>query len=397
MKPVKYFTTGLILFSCLRAYPQASLDTLLARVLSKNPEIIGAKQYLENTRITSRTNLYPENPEVEYAHLWGNPSGNGIRNDFSVTQKFDFPGVYINRSRHSGAVIDKAASLERSVRQETLLLAKHLWIEKVYLNKCRFLLEQRMKEARQVIHLMQKQYEAGEISRLRFNKAVLLEGRLKAEESLLGARVSAINAAIEKTSGSTGEWITDTQYYPADFTLLDSVLEASLDDPGYQAHLKDIELMTINKQLARSSAWPKFMAGYFSEQVLGTGFRGVQLGLTIPLWENSNKVKAASGEIIFAEMAADRFRNDQVSEINQLYAHYQGHRKQVEELGHALEQGNDPALLVMAVESGEITTVEYFYELELYYEVQDALLAAERELFLAESGLTKYELYPSHN
>ncbi len=49
----------LILFS-VSAWSQASLDSLMNRVLQNNRTLAGANQYYENTRIASRTNIYPE-------------------------------------------------------------------------------------------------------------------------------------------------------------------------------------------------------------------------------------------------------------------------------------------------------------------------------------------------
>ena len=123
---------------------QVSLDSLLRLAERNSPDIRTAYQYYENARI--RTNLYPENPEIEYGHLWGSSQSIGTRNDLSVSQSFDFPGVYINRSKLSNSDIDKADQLFQGIVQEVLLKTQHHWIDNVFLNKRRRVLEKRMEE-----------------------------------------------------------------------------------------------------------------------------------------------------------------------------------------------------------------------------------------------------------
>ena len=131
----KWISVPFILLYSLSACSQASLDSLLSRVLQNNRTLAGATQYYENTLVSSRTNLYPDNPELEYGYLWSNPGAPGNRTDFSLSQSFEFPGVYARRSKMSKAGVAKASQMVESVRQNTLLEAKQLWIEKVYVNR----------------------------------------------------------------------------------------------------------------------------------------------------------------------------------------------------------------------------------------------------------------------
>ncbi len=388
----KYFLTATLVLTSLHVIPQVSLDSLLSAVLQNNRGIIGSVQYLENKRIASRTNLYPENPELEFGHMWSSTSEVGNRTDFILSQTFDFPGVYVNRSKLSKAGVEKASQTVQGVRQETLLGAKQLWVEKVYLNRKRNVLRKRMEQAEAVDNYLQKQFENGEISKLRYNKALLLKASLRAELELLEAESAAIDTEISRVAGVSAPEIKDTLYYTTDRAILDSVLAISTADPLYLAVKQEMEMLNLQKQLIRSSSMPKLKTGYYSESLPNLQMRGVLVGLSIPLWENVNKVKAAEAAIISAELAADKYRSDQVSGIMQTYIRYKSYQKQSAGLALALELSNDPALLNLAMESGEISMVEFFYETDLYYRVLGELLVAEKELYLAESELTKYKL-----
>jgi hypothetical protein len=66
--PARIFTIMGLLMIYPAVYSQASLDSLLERVIQNNPTITGAGQYYENVRLASRTNLFPENPDLESAY-----------------------------------------------------------------------------------------------------------------------------------------------------------------------------------------------------------------------------------------------------------------------------------------------------------------------------------------
>jgi outer membrane protein, heavy metal efflux system len=392
MNLIRVIILPVIILGTCTARSQPSLDSLLSRVNQNNRTLEGARQFYENTRISAKTDLYPDNPEVEYAHLWGSPANLGNRTDFGVSQSFDFPGVYTKRSKLSKAGVEKASRIVENVRQTTLLEAKQLWVEKVYLNRKLRVQKKRVAEADQVSGFYRMQFENGEISRLKYNKALLLHASLRSELDMLEAESSVLDTEIARISGDPDITIVNQDYYLTDNAILDSVLQSSLSNPLYQAYKQEIEVLNLRKQLTRAAGMPKLKTGYYSEKVPGLHLQGFKLGITIPLWENANKVKAATGEVIFAELAAEKFRSDEVAAILQLHTRYRSFQKQIRELRLALENSNDPELLSLVVESGEISMVEYFYETDLYYRVLNDLLLAEKWLYLTESELTRYEL-----
>ena len=392
MKHLKHILTGILLLVSSGAYPQASLDSLMIRVLHHNRTLGTASQYFETVQTGSKRNLYLDNPEVGFAYLWGSPAELGNRKDLSVSQSFAFPTVYTSRAKLSETEIEKASQILASVKLEMLLEAKKLWIEKVYLNKQQILLSERMSQLDQVSSFYRLQFENGEISKLSLNKALLLRATLAAEMDGIQAESEVIQSKISNLTGNHPVKIMDTAYYPISMYLQDSVIRESLKDPLFQAFLSEVDRLNMQKKLTRATGMPKIMTGYYSENMSDLSLRGLQLGITIPLWENANKIKHADGEILTAKMEAEKFRSSEVARITQQYSRFLTHLKQVETLSEALDMANDPALLSLAVEAGEISMIEYFYEAELYYRVFHDFLLAEKELHLVEAELNKYDL-----
>jgi outer membrane protein TolC len=393
MNSIKYIQTGILILLSFPACPQASLDSLMIRVVNHNRTVGAASQYFETVQTGSKRNLYLENPEVGFAYLWGSPTAVGNRTDLGVSQSFAFPTVYTNRSKLSKAEVEKASQILASVKIEKLLEAKQLWIEKVYLNKELKAVSERMAELEQVSSFYQLQFDNGEISKLSLNKALLMRATLTAEREKILAESAILLSKINHITGDNPVDILDSRYYLINMELQDSVIKESLMNPRYQAYLSEVDRLNLQKKLTRATGMPKIRTGYYSEKMNDVRLKGFQLGLTIPLWENSNKIKHASGEILTAEMEAEKFRSAEVARIIQYYTRFLAYKKQVEQLSEVLNVANDPALLSLAVQTGEISMIEYFYEIELYYRVRHDFLLAEKELHLAEAELNKYSLY----
>ena len=138
MKRNSFYALVLIAVLALPAIPasgQASLDSLLSIAEKSNPDILTAYRQYENAVLGSRTGLFPQNPEIDYGYMWGNPQGVSNKVNLSVMQSLDFPSVYINRSRLAHSEAGIAEHYFRGVRQEALLMTKQRWTEQVFLNR----------------------------------------------------------------------------------------------------------------------------------------------------------------------------------------------------------------------------------------------------------------------
>ena len=395
MKRNSFYALVLIAVLALPAIPasgQASLDSLLSIAEKSNPDILTAYRQYENAVLGSRTGLFPQNPEIDYCYMWGNPQGVSNKVNLSVMQSLDFPSVYINRSRLAHSEAGIAEHYFRGVRQEALLMTKQRWTEQVFLNRRMNSIARRMKETGDVLEYLNSRYVHGEISKLGLNRAILLNASLQSEMDELQTGLYALQAEIRYLSGGNPPAVEDTLYFPVWETALDSILRASFTDPMYEAYRAEVERSGLQEKLARAQGLPGLKTGYISETLTDEILRGIHLGISIPLWENANKVKYAQGEILTAEMELARFRSTQEKRIIQLYGSMLSSRKQMEQLRAALQDTNDPHLLAMALESGEITMLDYYGGTELYYRVFDDYLAAEKAFYLAQAELSKYDL-----
>lgn len=128
-----------------------------------------------------------------------------------------------------------------------------------------------------------------------------------------------------------------------------------------------------------------------SENVVGQQFQGVTAGISIPLWENSNKVKYAKARTVAVQGA-------EADAKLQLYNHLQGLfqkavtlQKTLTDFRQKLNGVGNNALLQKALTHGEISLTEYMLEFSIYYESYRQLLEMERDFSKTVAELNQYK------
>lgn len=386
--------TRLIIFVCLAFGLTGSAlaqepDSLMKLVLEHNRSLNVAREALRVDILEAGTGNTPSDPEIELGYLFGKPSDIGNRVDFGITQQLDFPTSYIYRSNLKKIRISRAELVYILTRQEVLLEAKKLWIEQIHLNQLHSLLTKRLRQAEIIQEQAEQQLEAGEIGLLEVGQSNLLVASIEGETDEVNARMKSNRLSLHEITGGFAFESNDTLLpQPVSF-ISDSLLKAYSQSPSTLLYQHDLEMKEEEKNLAVSNHLPKISAGYYSETVTEEAFRGVQLGVSIPLWENINTVKRAQSEVARAEAEMDRFIFQQERDILQKLNELENLRSRVVKLETALESANSLDLLATVLQNGEISFSEYFYSSDFYFRNQQLLLRYKRDLLLKEAELMK--------
>ena len=145
-------------------------------------------------------------------------------------------------------------------------------------------------------------------------------------------------------------------------------------------------------QLSRADALPKLSLGYMGEFVPGQDFQGVTFGISIPLWENKNRIKQAKAEARASESMAEDAKVKYYNHLNNLFSQVKQLQVSVRGYADALKNNANEELLNKAYSLGEISLMDYLLEMEYYYIAYDKLLQTERDLELALAELTAFRL-----
>lgn len=368
---------------------QSSLETLINNAKENNKALISAQKYFEAEVMGARTGNSPDNPEIEYAYLWGSPEQLGNRVDFAVTQSFDFPTAYSSRSKLSKINRQQAKFRLKNVEQDIVVMARQAWFNAVYLIQKNYLLEKRLNNAKLISLAFQRMYEEGEANQLQLNQAKLKATALSNEMNRLQADMITNETEINWLNGGGVFVVTDSTFPETSPIFLDTLINMYQSGPQNASFKGEIVKMEQQKEVAFNQKLPKLKAGYYQESILGTQQKGIRAGITIPLWENANAVKTAKAGIIYAQTNAIRFWEQQQLQISQMYKRWLILGDQVDEMSELLNNSNNDELLLKALEGGEISLTQYYYESDFYFQNQFDLLDLQRELYILESELLR--------
>jgi outer membrane protein TolC len=393
MKNIIYTTLFLFAFSPI-LMAQSTIDSVLSAIATNNKTIQADIQFWEAKKLEYKTGLTPNNPTVEYDYMIGSPSNAGNQTDFVVNQTFDFPTAYAKKKQLSNEQIAQVAFQLNANRQDVLLQAKKICNELVYRNKNILELQKRKENTEKWLHAFQKKLEKGEGNIFDVNKAKLqlIEMNVTFQE-----HQSAIKQLSQKLTELNGGQIivfTDTEYVLIskipDFETLEAEIEAN--DPT-RKYLEQEKVITQKQvELNKAMNLPKWETGYHYQAILGQRFSGIHVGLSIPLWENKNKVKTQQANLIFAELNLQDHRNEHYYHIQQTYEKQVNLNLTLKEYESLFEGLNTVELLDKSLILGEISSIEYFMEMTYYYDAIKNYLETEKEYHQTIAELYKYQL-----
>ena len=398
---MKYLNTNkllLALYICaataFAASAQTSTETILRQIEANNPQLKAAAAEADAEKIENRSRALLENPEFEFNYLWG-ADGIGNRRDFRVTQAFDVATLTGMKSRQVAGQNEMSALRYKSERLNVLLEAKHACIDLIYYNALKAELSTHLEQAQTLVTSFEKRLKAGGANVLDLNKAKVHLTTVRGQISQVEVERQTLMATLKSLNGGQDVALEDCDYglaenLPADF---DSWYEsASQKNPVLEYVRQEVTLGQKQLSIDKTAWVPELTVGYMSELTTADKFRGVTVGVNIPLWSNANKVKQSRAKIAAAESrkvaAEQQFYFDLLVQYNRAAS-----LKANSELMRAsLSETDSRDYLLTAQSKGEISMIEYLVETDQYYEALEQTLTAERDYHQALAQLNAVEL-----
>ena len=376
------------------ASAQTSTETILRQIEANNPQLKAAASEADAEKIENRSGALLENPEFEFNYLWG-ADGIGNRRDFRVTQAFDVATLTGMKSRQVASQNELAALKYKSERLSVLLEAKQVCIDLIYYNALKAELSTHLEQAQTLVTSFEKRLKAGGANVLDLNKAKVHLTAVRGQISQVEVERQTLLATLKSLNGGQDIILDDCVYelldnLPADF---ESWYEsASQKNPVLQYVRQEVSVGQKQLSIDKTAWVPELTIGYMSELTTADKFRGVTVGVNIPLWSNANKVKQSRAKIVAAESrkaaAEQQFYFDLLAQYNRAAS-----LKANSELMRAsLSETDSRDYLLTAQSRGEISMIEYLVETDQYYEALEQTLSAERDYHQALAKLNAVEL-----
>ena len=391
MKKAIIFNILLVMFFSLRA--QNNMDSVLSEIEKNNTTLAALKKSAEAETLGNKTGIFIPNPEVEFNYLWGSPGNIGNRTDFSIKQSLDFPTAYRFKNQISDLKNEQIMLLYRKELYALRLQAKLIYFDVVYYNALIAELTKRVAYAKQIAQSYKSKFDVGETNILEYNKAQL--NLLNASKTLESTAIerSARLAELTLLNGGIPLEITESDFQPV-------VLPAGFDQWISQAEQQnpmlawiksEIEISSKQEGLSKALGLPKLQAGYMSESVVGQQYQGVTVGVSVPLWENKNRVKYAKANSLALESVEADNKVQFYNHLKALYNKAAGLQQNVAGYREGLSQYYNTSFLKTALDKGEISLINYITEFSFYYESINNLATTERELNRVNAELNQFE------
>lgn len=320
-----------------------------------------------------------DDPTIEAGFFGGSPNEIGHRWDLSVSQSFDMPSVYINKNRsfdYAGLLADNNYEIQLV---QLLYKAQTICSEIVYYNALIRLYSCCVDNAQRMSELYKKRFDVGDCSILDYNRVQMVCSEMS--NQLAFAQTERNMAYYELTALNGGVPLSFNQDYFVSVEIPDSVFLMEVDSvPQLKLLYNQIRYSSAEVSVARSQWLPKVSLGYASENIVGESFRGVTIGLNVPLWQQKGTVKAAKASYTAAQQ---NYHSAYLEFVN----HQQGLLQKAKSLQQSYNNSwasfnafNSEQLLFKALDAGEISLEDYLQSVNFYYDAQLNMLNLQHEL-----------------
>ena len=369
-----------------------NIDYVLQQIKLNNTQLkaLNAEIEAQTADIKSSNNL--SDPTIDGAYLFGVGSI-GDKWELGVSQEFDWPGIYSARGKVNKARIEALAQSYAQKQIQIFSEARNICLEIICLNR-------RIKFENNILANLDSLYdkslkglEYGEISILDTNKLKI--ERLGVTQSIAGNK-ALLQAKIKQLEGLNGniplnEVASLSDYPGQQLHSLDEYLsQMKASDPQLRQISSEIEASNKQVSVTRMQNLPKFSLGYRHVNEIGDHFNGVGVGLSIPVFENRGKNKAAKAQAIASQLSFDDVISTRTAEITASHQKAVAVRQQLDGYRDALLKCNNIEILDKALYGGQISLINYLLELRYFIEAQNALIDLEFEYNTLITDLNKY-------
>ena len=366
------------------------LQQFVDSVMAHSPRIHTLQARMEADEAAAHAENRLADPSVSFRYMWGSEYVEDEK-DLIVAQTFDFPTAYLHRSKIKRQEIRNAQLQYRAACHDVLLQATQLAVELCYNDTLLHLVRQQDAMSEDFLSAESTLFEEGISSVHRYNESQRLNlvhhqriRTLEAERSALLTEfktVCGFDYHPEVIVGNIDHFKQEL-LLPKEPDFDQWWQEVAASSPEMQLVDNAVNLAQLDVKTAKDGWLPQFTVGYEQEIALDEKLRGISVGLSLPLWSNGGKVKAARRALEAAKLDAQDQRLSFYTRLHSLYLKAFGELSSASEYRSLLYQQKNADLLRRTYEEGQITRPDYLEGMIGVLEVQLDLLNQEKSAAL---------------
>ena len=365
----RYLIATIVAFSTYSIALADNIGDVLKQVASNNLTLQALAHDNQADVLDIKASNSIGGPSVEYSPFFTKGYSGVAESELVVSQEIDFPTKYAARNKQAKMQNIVGEQLLIKQRRDILLQAQLLCIDLIRLNQTLSMLHERLANSETLLQMYQKRMDAGDANALELNKVKLdcMEVRTLVNEAQ-GERTSLLQQLRQLNGGKPID-VTDTVLpkYPQ-ITNFESYRALALaSDADVAVAQTALRAADMNLKLQKNEWLPNISFGYRRNTEHGEGINGFLVGVSFPLYSNSNNVKAARQRRESAELQVMQAQNEAEASMRTNYEQLQGLQQVIDHSDVKLLQ-ESLTLFAKALQHGEITALVYYVEINSIYE-----------------------------
>lgn len=365
----RYLIATIVAFSTYSIALADNIGDVLKQVASNNLTLKALAHDNQADVLDIKASNSIGGPSVEYSPFFTKGYSGVAESELVVSQEIDFPTKYAARNKQAKMQNIVGEQLLIKQRRDILLQAQLLCIDLIRLNQTLSMLHERLANSETLLQMYQKRMDAGDANALELNKVKLdcMEVRTLVNEAQ-GERTSLLQQ-LKQLNGGKSIDVTDTVLpeYPQ-ITNFESYRALALaSDADVAVAQTALRAADMNLKLQKNEWLPNISFGYRRNTEHGEGINGFLVGVSFPLYSNSNNVKAARQRKESAELQMVQAQNEAEATLRTNYEQLQGLQQVIDHSDVKLLQ-ESLTLFAKALQQGEITALVYYVEINSIYE-----------------------------
>ncbi|WP_373172419.1 TolC family protein [Prevotella merdae] len=365
----RYLIATIVAFSTYSIALADNIGDVLKQVASNNLTLQALAHDNQADVLDIKASNSIGGPSVEYSPFFTKGYSGVAESELVVSQEIDFPTKYAARNKQAKMQNIVGEQLLIKQRRDILLQAQLLCIDLIRLNQTLSMLHERLANSETLLQMYQKRMDAGDANALELNKVKLdcMEVRTLVNEAQ-GERTSLLQQLRQLNGGKPIDVIdTVLPEYPQ-ITNFESYRALALaSDADVAVAQTALRAADMNLKLQKNEWLPNISFGYRRNTEQGEGINGFLVGVSFPLYSNSNNVKAARQRRESAELQVMQAQNEAEATLRTNYEQLQGLQQVIDHSDVKLLQ-ESLTLFAKALQQGEITALVYYVEINSIYE-----------------------------
>lgn len=365
----RYLIATIVAFSTYSIALADNIGDVLKQVASNNLTLQALAHDNQADVLDIKASNSIGGPSVEYSPFFTKGYSGVAESELVVSQEIDFPTKYAARNKQAKMQNIVGEQLLIKQRRDILLQAQLLCIDLIRLNQTLSMLHERLANSETLLQMYQKRMDAGDANALELNKVKLdcMEVRTLVNEAQ-GERTSLLQQLRQLNGGKPIDVIdTVLPEYPQ-ITNFESYRALALaSDADVAVAQTALRAADMNLKLQKNEWLPNISFGYRRNTEQGEGINGFLVGVSFPLYSNSNNVKAARQRRESAELQVVQAQNEAEASLRTNYEQLQGLQQVIDHSDVKLLQ-ESLTLFAKALQQGEITALVYYVEINSIYE-----------------------------